>query len=316
VRNLPPLHAIRAFEAAARRLSFNRAAEELHVTPSAVSHQIRALEEQLGTRLFDRLTRRVALTPEGQALLPPIQSALDQIDAAIRRIASKPDDGSLTVQASPNFATEWLVPRLLGFQAEHPDIEVKLMTTRGHDGLRLDFDQIDLAVWYGNGTWPDVQCERLLREELVPVCSPELLEGEQSLTAPEDLRDATLIHVLMRIGQWRNWLEAAGVEGVDPERGPKFQNTPLALEAAMAGMGVAIANRAFVTDHLRDGRLVIPFDRDLPSASAYYLIYPKRGLQRPSARAFREWVFDVLDSERDGGLALHQDLPGRRPGRS
>jgi len=316
VRNLPPLHAIRAFEAAARRLSFNRAAEELHVTPSAVSHQIRALEEQLGTKLFDRLTRRVILTPDGQALLPPIQSALDQIDAAIRHIGTKADDGSLTVQASPNFATEWLVPRLMGFQAEHPDIEVKLMTTRGHDGLRVDFEQVDLAVWYGNGSWPEVKCERLLREELVPVCSPELLRSEQPLTAPEDLREATLIHVLMRIGQWRNWLEAAGVEGVDPERGPKFQNTPLALEAAMAGMGVAIANRAFVADHLRDGRLVIPFDRDLPSESAYYLIYPKHGLQRPSARAFRQWVLDVLESERDGGLALHENLPGQRPGRS
>jgi LysR family glycine cleavage system transcriptional activator len=120
----------------------------------------------------------------------------------------------------------------------------------------------------------------------------------------------------MRIGQWRNWLEAAGITGVDPERGPKFQNTPLALEAAMTGMGVAIANRAFVADHLRDGRLVIPFDRDLPSESAYYLIYPKQGLQRPSARAFRQWVLDVLESERDGGLALHEDLPGQRPGRS
>ncbi len=190
------------------------------------------------------------------------------------------------------------------------------MTTRGHDGLRIDFEQVDLAVWYGNGSWPDVACEKLLREELVPVCSPELARGENPLTAPEDLRDATLIHVLMRIGQWRNWLEAAGVESVDPERGPKFQNTPLALEAAMAGLGVAIANRAFVTDHLRDGRLVIPFDQDLPSESAYYLIYPKQGIQRPSALAFRQWVLDVLESERDGRIALHEHLPGRRPGRA
>lgn len=312
MRDLPPLHAVRAFEAAARHLSFNRAAEELHVTPSAVSHQIRTLEEQLGTRLFERLTRRVVLSRDGQALLPPIQSALDQMDGAFRRIRAARDDGSLTVQASPNFATEWLVPRLLGFQDEHPEIEVKLMTTRGRDGLRVDFEQVDLAVWYGNGSWPDVACEKLLREELVPVCSPELVRGENPLTAPEHLRDATLIHVLMRIGQWRNWLEAAGVHGVDPERGPKFQNTPLALEAAMAGLGVAIANRAFVADHLRDGRLVIPFEQDLPTESAYYLIYPKQGLQRPSAVAFRQWVLDVLESERDGGVALHEDLPGKR----
>jgi LysR family glycine cleavage system transcriptional activator len=312
MHGLPPLHAVRAFEAAARHLSFNLAAEELHVTPSAVSHQIRALEDYLGTRLFDRLTRRVILTRDGQAFLPAVQSALQQLSAASERILSRRDDGSLTVQASPNFATEWLVPRLLGFQAEHPDIEVKLMTTRGHDGVRLDFEQVDLAIWYGKGSWPDVSCEPLLREELAPVCSPSLLRGERPLTSPEDLRGATLIHVLMRIGQWRNWLEAAGVEGIDPERGPKFQNTPLALEAAMAGMGVAIANRAFVADHLRDGRLVVPFDHDLSTDSAYYLIYPKQGLQRRSAIAFREWMLDVLASERDGALGLHEHLPGQR----
>ena len=313
MQSLPPLHAVRAFEAAARHLSFNLAAEELHVTPSAVSHQIRALEDYLGARLFDRLTRRVILTRDGQAFLPAVQSALGQLSAASERILSRRDDGSLTVQASPNFATEWLVPRLLGFQAEHPDIEVKLMTTRGHDGIRLDFEQVDLAVWYGKGRWPDVSCERLMREELAPVCSPSLLRGERPLTSPEDLRGATLIHVLMRIGQWRNWLEAAGVEGIDPERGPKFQNTPLALEAAMAGIGVAIANRAFVADHLRDGRLVIPFDHDLSTDSAYYLIYPKQGPQRRGAVAFRDWIRDVLASERDGAVGLHEHLPGQIP---
>ncbi len=316
MRHLPPLHAIRAFEAAARHLSFHRAAEELHVTPSAVSHQIRALEEHLGVKLFERLTRRVILTRDGQAFLPPVQTALDQIHAAAERLRVNRDDGSLTVQSSPNFATEWLVPRLLGFQAEHPEIEVKLMTTLGHDGVRLDFEQVDLAIWHGKGHWPDVDCERLMSEELVPVCSPDLLRGEQPLSSPEDLRHATLIHVLIRIGQWRNWLDAAGIEDIDPERGPKFQNTPLALEAAMAGMGVAIANRAFVADHLRDGRLVIPFDQDLPSESAYYLIYPKQGPRRRSALAFREWIREVLESEREGGLALHEHLPGQLPGKS
>ncbi len=312
MRNLPPLHAIRAFEAAARHLSFNQAAEELHVTPSAVSHQVRTLEEQLGVKLFDRLTRRVVLTPDGQALLPPVRTALDQIDAAVQRIRGNRDDGSLTVQSSPNFATEWLVPRLLGFQAEYPNIEVKLMTTRGTAGLHFDFDQVDLAIWYGKGDWPNVDCERLLDEELVPVCCPDLLRGERPLSSPADLRDATLIHVLIRIGQWRNWLDAAGIGGIDPERGPKFQNTPLALEAAMAGMGVAIANRAFVADHLRDGRLVIPFDQDLPTECAYYLLYPKQGPQGKGAIAFREWIRDVLESEREAELSLHEHLPGQR----
>ena len=316
MRRLPPLHSVRAFEAAARHLSFNQAAEELHVTPSAVSHQIRTLEEHLGVRLFDRLTRRVALTRDGQAFLPAVQAALEQIAMAAEAIASRHDDGSLTIQASPNFATEWLVPRLLGFQAEYPHIEVKLMTTRSHDGGRFDFEQFDLAIWYGKGDWPDVDCERLMTEELVPVCSPELLRGARALKSPADLRGTTLIHVLIRIGQWRNWLEAAGVEGIDPERGPKFQNTPLALEAAMAGIGVAIANRAFVTDHLRDGRLVIPFDHDLSTDSAYYLLYPKHGPRAAGALAFREWIRDVLESERAGTPGLHELLPGQRPAKS
>jgi LysR family glycine cleavage system transcriptional activator len=190
------------------------------------------------------------------------------------------------------------------------------MTSLGHGGLSFDFEQLDLAVWYGRGDWPDVDCERLMSEELVPVCSPALLRGERALKSPVDLRAATLIHVLIRIGQWRNWLEAADITGVDPERGPKFQTTPLALDAAAAGMGVAIANRAFVSDQLRDGRLVIPFDQDLSTESAYYLVFPRGGPQRRSAHAFREWIHDVLESEREAGFSLHEHLPGRRPAKS
>lgn len=294
VTRLPPLHTLRAFEVAARLLSFRLAAEELHLTASAVSHRIRTLEEHLGVRLFERYTRRIALTSEGRSFLAPVRGAFAQIEAAAERIARAPEDSALTVQASPNFATEWLVPRLLGFQAEHPEIEVRLITILGHDQARFDFEQVDLAIWYGVGRWPELQSERLLNEHLVPVCAPALARGRKKIARPEDLKRATLLHVLVRIGQWRRWLEAAGVEVADPERGPKFQNTPLAIEAAMAGLGVAIANRAFVADHLRHGRLVVPVDIDLRTESAYYLVWPRNRRLRPGAAAFRDWITAVL----------------------
>lgn len=308
---LPPLNALRSFEAAGRLESFNRAAHELHVTPSAVSHQVRSLEEFLGTKLFVRQTRQVRLTDEGQELLASVQQAFGQISTAVRRIQRQDDDGSLTLQCSPNFATEWLVPRLLGFQHEHPEIEVRLVTTQGHDDAMLDSDNIDLAVWYGDGRWPGVVAERLMSEHLVPVCSPSFIE-EADLREPQDLEHATLIHVLIRIGQWRNWLGAAGLRGVDPNAGPKFQNTPLALEAAAAGMGVAIANRAFVEGFLKDQRLVIPFEVELASQSAYYLLYAEEALRRPSVAAFRAWIKEVIEHEGVDEPAIHHDLPGRR----
>jgi len=309
---LPPLNALRAFEAAGRLESFNRAAEELHVTPSAVSHQIRGLEEFLGVKLFIRHTRQVRLAEDGRDLLVSVQNAFAQIGSAARRIQRTHDDGTLTLQVTPNFATEWLVPRLLGFQDEHPEIEVRMVTTVGYDEATLDTDNVDLAIWYGSGRWPDVTAERLMNEHLVPVCSPTLLETPNGLREPDDLGNATLIHVLIRIGQWRNWLMAAGLDGIDPNSGPKFHNTPLALEAAAAGMGVAIANRAFVESYLKDQRLVIPFEVELASHSAYYLLYAEDSLKRPSVAAFRSWIRDIIEHEGEGEPAVHHDLPGRR----
>ena len=309
---LPPLNALRAFEAAGRLESFNRAAEELHVTPSAISHQIRGLEDFLGIKLFVRHTRRVKLAEDGRDLLVTVQNAFAQISSAARRIQRTHDDGVLTLQVTPNFATEWLVPRLLGFQDEHPEIEVRMVTTVGYDEATLDTENVDLAIWYGSGRWPDVTAERLMTEQLVPVCSPNLLDKPNGLHNPEDLRNTTLIHVLIRIGQWRNWLLAAGLDGIDPNSGPKFHNTPLALEAAAAGMGVAIANRAFVENYLKDQRLVIPFEVELASHSAYYLLYSEDALKRPSVAAFRSWIRDIIEHEGEGEPAVHHDLPGRR----
>jgi len=300
VRHLPPLNALRAFEAAARHLSFHRAADELHVTPSAVSHQIKSLEDHLGVRLFRRLTRQVAMTHEGQEYLRPVRTALDQIDAATQRILGLRGGLSLTLSVSPTFATEWLVPHLSGFQTEYPDIEVRLVTNREvPDFSRSD---ADVAMPYGTGDWPGLVAHLLLTEELVPVCSPALLEGEAKLERPEDLRRATLIHVLPRIDQWRNWLRAAGVDGVDAERGPKFQYTSLALEAAMSGLGVVVANRILVAPHLEAGRLAVPFDVDLPSTRGYYLVYPEDRANQPKVVAFREWLLALLPAGQATGI--------------
>ena len=295
MRQLPPLNAVRAFEACARHLSFHRAAEELHVTPSAVSHQIRQLEDYLGARLFRRLTRRVVMTDEGQAYLPAIRGALDQIDAATRRIVEKRTGTVLNLNVAPSFAAEWLVLRLSDFQARYPGIEVRLSTTV--DLTDLDRGDADVVIRYGAGAWQGVVSHRILTEELVPVCSPRLLEGPHALRTPHDLRHATLIHVVPRIGQWGSWLRAAGLDDIDPERGPKFQSTPLAMEAVMAGMGVMITNRILAAQHLKEGRLIVPFDMDIPSDMAYFLLYRKERADEAKVAAFRDWLLAALESD-------------------
>ncbi|MBW8055061.1 MAG: transcriptional regulator GcvA [Nitrospira sp.] len=308
MRRLPPLNAVHTFEAAARHLSFNRAAEELHVTPSAVSHQVRTLEEFLGVRLFNRLARQVVLTTEGQVYLPPIRAALDQIDSATERVAAAKGSGPLTMSISPTFATGWLVPRLSRFQVAHPSIEVRLNLVRSITEL-VDFSRsdVDLVIRYGDANHAGLRNIRLIVEELVPVCSPALLEGPTPLRQPQDLRRATLLHALPRVDQWRQWLKAAGVSGVNAERGPKFHNTPLTLEGALAGMGVALADRRLVARELRSGRLVAPFDITLPSESAYYLIYPEEREDDSKIAAFRDWLLgEVARSKNETEIALEE----------
>ena len=291
MRRLPPLNAVQTFEAAARHLSFQRAAQELHVTPSAVSHQIRALEEFLGVRLFIQRARRVSLTTEGQAYLPPIRAALDQVRAATERIATGREAGPLTMNVSPSFAAGWLVPRLARFQIAQPSIEVRLNLVRSAEVL-VDFarSDVDLAIRHGDVDRPGLQKHRLIAEELVPVCSPALLHGERALKQPEDLKQSTLLHALPRLDEWQLWLEAAGIKGVNAQRGPKFHNTPLTIEAAVAGMGVALSDPRLVAEELESGRLVIPFDIALTGDSAYYLIYPQERRDHPKLVAFREWL--------------------------
>lgn len=295
---LPPLNAVRVFEAAARLGSFNHAAEELHVTPSAVSHQVRALEEYLGVKLFRRLTRQVRLTSEGRLYLGPVRDALEQIRLATEQIARDRYSGPLTISAAPSFTVGWLMPRLSEFQLAHPDIEVRLNASV--ELVDLTRSDVDVGIRSGSRAWPGLRAHRLMAEELVPVCSPRLLEPAGALGKPADLVGATLLHELPRMGQWRSWLSVAGVQHPDPDRGPKFQNQVLAVEAAVAGMGVALANRRFVESRLREGRLVVPFEADFASECVYYLVYPEARAEQPKIAAFRDWLLEAAaaDGER------------------
>lgn len=311
MRRLPPLNAVRAFEAAARHLNFNQAARELNVTASAISHQVKALEDYFGVKLFNRLPRNVSLTPKGRDYLPAVSAALDQLDAASRRLSRHTTDVPLNLGCAPTFAMGWLIPHLSDFHDEYPEIDVRLTLTPITREIDFGASDTDVVIMYGTpGSWPNLVAHQLMSEELVPVCSPALLK-EHPLETPGDLRSVTLLHSIPRMGQWRNWLHIAGVEGVDSKRGLRFQTTPLSISAAAAGAGVAIANRRFVEADLKAGRLVVPFEIDLPSDSGYFLIYPKESADDPRISAFREWLLSLLaeDMPEHGDLIVEDISP-------
>ncbi len=298
-RNLPPLNSLRAFETAARHLSFTKAAEELHVTPAAISHQIKALEEQMGVPLFRRLTRALRLTEVGQAALPPLRDGFDKLADGVELLRTQEDSGTVTVSLDPSFAAKWLVPRLDRFRAAHPDLDVRLDAT---DKL-ADFqrDNVDLAIRYGGGNYPGLEAERLLSEEIFPVCAPKLLEGPAPLAQPGDLRHHTLIHLEwdsedVTAPTWRMWLLAAGVHDLDFTRGPVFSMTSLALQAAIEGQGVALASSFLVADDLAAGRLVVPFDLSVcdPLDFAYHIVVPKRTADLAKVTAFKDWLLGEI----------------------
>lgn len=294
MRRLPPLTALRAFEAAGRHLSFSQGADELNLTPSAISHQIKHLEAHLGVALFRRMHKRLSLTPAGEIYLQPLTECFDRIEAATARVAEGAGSGALNVSLTPTFALRWLVPRLAGFQARHPDLEVRLSMNQALVDFRRD--NVDMAIRYGNGDWPGLVAVLVLREDLVPVCSPALAAGDHPLQVPDDLRHFTLLHDLYRPDEWRMWLTAAGAPGVDPTRGLKFNSTTLALEAAIEGLGVAIVNPALIERDRKAGRLIVPIDFQLPLASGHYIVYPEEHRHDPRIQALQNWLLDEMPS--------------------
>jgi len=297
-RFLPPLNALRAFEAAARHLSFTKAADELNVTPAAVSHQIKALEELLGVTLFHRLTRALRLTNAGLAALPMLTEGFDKLVEGADLMRVYCESGLLTVSVSPSFGSIWLVPKLDRFRSRHPDIEIRIDgTDRLVDVARGD---ADVAVRYGPGGYKGVRVDYLFNQLNTPVCSPTLLNGEHPLQRPDDLRRHTLLHIDWKDTEasWRMWLLAAGVHDIDPTRGPHFSQEDMAVQAALDGQGVALIGDMLVADHLAAGRLVSPFHPDLstPLKFSYYLLSARESAAQPKVAAFREWLIEEARS--------------------
>ncbi len=305
-----PLNALRAFEASARHLSIAKAAEELSVTPAAVSHQVKRLEEYLGLPLFRRLPRRLLLAESGQLLFSDLREVFLLLDKTMEQVMDSGSRGTITLSVAPTFAVMWLIPRLQKFYALHPDIDVRISTS-----LRLvDFqrDDYDAAIRLGSGQWSGLETIKLLDESVTPMCSPGLLEGLDALKVPDDLGKHVLIHNHSMdydpdSPTWASWLKVAGVSGVDASRGTHFSLPDHGLQAAIDGAGVVLGWRFLAAKDVAAGRVVEPFDLTLPLGSSFYLVYPEAQSRRPNIAALRDWLLQevrqddqILESEKGG----------------
>ena len=287
---LPSLNGLRAFEAAARHLSFTRAASELNVTQTAISHQIRRLEQELGVRLFVRQNRALELTAEARDYLPGIRAAFNDLRLATDRLLRRDDDHVLTISTLASLAAKWLLPRLATFQEAHPGIDVRITTSTALVDFRTG--DVDAAIRYGRGHWPGLRADWLMADELFPVCSPALLTGDKPLRCPEDLANQTLLHTSGGYDDdWRLWLTAAGLPtNISKPHGVTFDLILMVVQAAIDGIGVAIGRTSYVQDDIAKGRLVVPFKIALPADAGFYLVSPEGRADTPKLAAFREWI--------------------------
>lgn len=295
MQRLPPLNAVRAFEAAARWLSFKQAAEELRVTPGAISRHIANLEDFLGARLFVRRHRQVGLTKAGEKYLSDVRDGLERIARATASIGTRWNDKVLRLKLPPTFAIRWLVPRLGRFHAHHPEISVQVTTS--HDPVDFDRDEVDAAVGYGRALGPELAGERLFNEALVPVCHPTLKARLQP-PSPRALADMCLLHSSRRPDDWPRWFVAAGAPGTLVRQPLVFENSSMTYQGAVDGLGVAIAQIAFVADELRLGRLVCPVPIRLKGDAAYLLSYPRERATAATLRAFHRWIAQEASATR------------------
>ena len=285
-RRLPPLSSLRPFEAAARLESFSRAAEELHLTHGAVSHQVRALEEHLGTALFTRRGKRVALTAAGRGLAERVRGALEEIGAAADAARTR-QENRLSISVLPSFASRWLMPRLIGFMEAHPGIEVNVNASVGLTNFAAE--DIDIAIRMGVGPWPPLVCERFLEDEYFVVASPKMNRGKLPKT-PADLLAPGVRIIREDRDYWPIWFKAAGVAFEDRIRGPLFNDSTYALQAAARGEGVALARRSIAGEDLERGVVKRLFDLSVPSRERYWFVSPKETANAEKVKAFRKWV--------------------------
>ncbi len=301
MQRLPPLNSLRAFDAAARHMSFQKAAEELFVTPAALSYQIRQLEEFLGLKLFDRLNRAVQLTEAGEVFVPGIREGFLQMENALRQLNRRKSENVLVISAGPAFTAKWLAPKLYRFMMRHPEIDARISASiKTADMTR---DDIDIAIRFGKGIYPGCKSFPLFDEYVTPMCSPALMEGPYPLETPADLAHHTLIHDDTHVGVfelagWSTWLEEAGVTNVDPTRsGLHFNVADHALDAAVAGAGVVLGRGVLAQTDIEAGRLVMPFDLRLKADFSFFAVMLETRVDDPAIQAFFSWLQDEISGE-------------------
>ena len=282
---LPPLSSMRLFEAAGRHLSFKAAAEDLNITPSAISHGVQALEEWLGVELFVRGNRSLALTEAGVAYLPRVQAALDMLAQASEAVPGRKPTGRLAISVPPTFGMRWLLPRLQRFNERHPSIEVTVDTS--HRRVEFARDAIDVAIRMGGGEWPGLHATCLVREKLVPVCAPRLATRIRSNA---DLHNTTLLHVTRATEDWATWGALAGIDVSNTAGGLRFDTIQMALEAAVNGLGVALGRLPLIDQDLEAKRLVQVLGPPRFCSTGYWMVMQRETILRPEVNAFRNWI--------------------------
>jgi LysR family glycine cleavage system transcriptional activator len=315
--SLPPLKSLRAFESAGRHLSFRKAAAELHVTPAAISHQIKLLEDHLGVQLFRRLTRAIELTDVGRAFLPKLNEGFERVAQAVNSVRNYQESGTLTVCVPPLFGAKWLTPRIHGFVESFPDIDIRISTSmrlvdQRRPGMPVsgegDDDKADLTIRFGTGKYAGCRVDKLFNVSFTPLCSPRLIAGKLPLGKPADLHHHLLLHddlhqICDGWATWEQWLQAAQIDDVDASRGPHFSQPRLCFDAAIEGTGVLLGAREVAALDLAAGRLVAPFAVTLETKAAYYIVSCEQNANHRKVNAFRRWLLKecrkLAGSERD-----------------
>lgn len=287
IKRLPPLNSLKNFESAARLGSFQKAAAELHVTPSAVSHQIKSLESFLDVELFIRQTRHIELTSAGKEYLRSVQKALNEINRATQKLVSSHGTGELTLAVAPAFLSRWLLPRMGKFYETHQNIELEIAASSG----LIDFahSDTDMAVYFGNGDWHDVESHFLKRSYMIPVCAPSLL-NRHPINTPIDILKHTLLHVTKRPEEWPNWFEVAQAEMTETRKAMYLSSSQLTAQAAIRGLGVTLQDVSLISDDIQSGQLIAPLDITLELTKSFYLVYQKNRPMTYAMQQFKDWL--------------------------
>ncbi len=286
-RRLPPLISLRVFEAVARHLSFTSAANELHVTQAAVSHQVKKLEEWLGVTLFLRLNRSIKLTKEGEAYAKPLSEAFDAMAQATDSILKNKGPQSINIATFDSIAANWLAPRIRKFQESHPEVAIKIVTQNSYSDFSSN--DVDVEIRYGDGNWPKRHVVKIADEDIFPVCSPKLLGRKRKLKSYGDVTEYGLIHDEM-VMEWSDWLSAAKVDTTDADKGMRYNHSHIVIQSAIAGEGMALGRGLLVADELEKGRLIAPCDLKVPSKFSYYLVCPQEMSDQNWISAFQDWL--------------------------